>query len=635
MATYNLQDYDVYAHHARHLIQARHEQIIPFATSPGIPDLLSRAEKGDAPLKACPQHSDVIPVAVGILGAGAGGLYTALMLDSLGIPYEILESSQRTGGRLFTHKFSDAEFDYYDVGAMRFPKVKMMKRLFNLFAYPPLNPKGNRLEDKLIPYYYYTASYYQRNPAKDNGFLYFNGRRGRDVRDISQKNSFLSAAVLPNLPPQASAQYIAAGARNIAEDVYKPFVDRLVRDLETGGSEGWHYMQSFDKYSTRAYMSVTYKPSPSLNIPEQPLPNNVVNWCETFDKSSGWYDRGLTESILEGMAFGAGAEQVVEWHCLKGGAQVLSNYMEEYIRQRKKNAIAFDKHVTAIAQTERLGKPVMKVKVAGETEPRTYGSVISTLPLPVLRTLDLKDCDLMPMQTNALRELDYGPSIKVGIKFKSQWWTEKFNIVGGQSFTDRPIRTIVYPSYGTSKPPLTTVLIASYCWTYDAERTGALIATGEKYYDAQLKALVLRDLADVHRIDVCRLEEEFVEIFSWDWNHDPRTMGAFAFFGPGKFVDLYDSLTVPAGNLYFAGEALSTRHAWVVGALDSAWVAVYIYLFRHHWTLIPKFQQIWGSNPDWITPGPRFDPTRAPPTDAVHDLLLKHLVLRRPELFEA
>ena len=51
---------------------------------------------------------------VGILGAGVGGLYTALILQSLNVSYEIIEASNRTGGRLFTYKFSSGNFyDYY------------------------------------------------------------------------------------------------------------------------------------------------------------------------------------------------------------------------------------------------------------------------------------------------------------------------------------------------------------------------------------------------------------------------------------------------------------------------------------------------------------------------------------------
>jgi hypothetical protein len=47
---------------------------------------------------------------------------------------------------------------------------------------------------------------------------------------------------------------------------------------------------------------------------------------------------------------------------------------------------------------------------------------------------------------------------------------------------------------------------------------------------------------------------------------------AFASFGPGQFSNMYPDLTKPAakGNLHFAGEATSTHHAWISGALESA-----------------------------------------------------------------
>lgn len=51
---------------------------------------------------------------VGILGAGVGGLYTALILQSLNVSYQIIEASNRTGGRLYTHKFEQGGFyDYF------------------------------------------------------------------------------------------------------------------------------------------------------------------------------------------------------------------------------------------------------------------------------------------------------------------------------------------------------------------------------------------------------------------------------------------------------------------------------------------------------------------------------------------
>ena len=42
-----------------------------------------------------------------------------------------------------------------------------------------------------------------------------------------------------------------------------------------------------------------------------------------------------------------------------------------------------------------------------------------------------------------------------------------------------------------------------------------------------------------------------------------KYIGAFAFFGPGQFGDLYTALSRPAADnkLHFAGDALSIRHA--------------------------------------------------------------------------
>jgi len=278
----------------------------------------------------------------------------------------------------------------------------------------------------------------------------------------------------------------------------------------------------------------------------------------------------------------------------------------------------------------------MNVNIHG-LEDRQYAHVISTVPLTGLRTMNLDGCDLNPKQTNALRELQYGPSIKVGIKFKTAWWTDgtdldgkKIDITGGQSYSDLPVRTVVYPSYGVGTDTPTTVLIASYCWTEDARRLGALMNQGPDA-DAQLKTLVLRDLALIHNVSFDFLDkEEYVAHFPWDWSHSPLTMGAFAFFGPGKFGDVYESLNVPAANgaLHFAGEALSVRHAWVVGALDSAWRAVKEILLLDYRDKIQDFEDMWGRNQEWYSTPSSLDApkTTHPKYEPANDLLVKKML---------
>lgn len=64
-----------------------------------------------------------IPLKVGIIGAGAAGLYAAMLLDSLDIDYDIYEASERVGGRIYTYRFSESDdptdpayYDYYVSG---------------------------------------------------------------------------------------------------------------------------------------------------------------------------------------------------------------------------------------------------------------------------------------------------------------------------------------------------------------------------------------------------------------------------------------------------------------------------------------------------------------------------------------
>jgi len=198
--------------------------------------------------------------------------------------------------------------------------------------------------------------------------------------------------------------------------------------------------------------------------------------------------------------------------------------MAKYIRSCEPNAIKLKSKVTSIALKRNTGVVV----TTNDNDHHKFSHVISTIPLPVLRTIDLSQAELSPTQSNALRELDYGPAIKIGLQFKTAWWTtgtdrsgKRLNIVGGQSYTDRPIRTIVYPSFGNVKAGATTTLIASYCWTEDATRLGALIDKD----DAALLNLVLRDLADIHNVTVDFLRSELIGSKAWDWSNDPYTMG--------------------------------------------------------------------------------------------------------------
>jgi len=410
----------------------------------------------------------------------------------------------------------------------------------------------------------------------------------------------------------------------------------------------------YDKYSTRAYMALVYKPSKNLGLPPNHLSTDIINWLET-SIDTGSFDLAFTEFVLGNINFGwsPDPQEKVEWYCIDGGSNQIAQCMAKYIRRNKPDVIQLRSSVTSIGLNPfSEGLDV----VTNHADCHNFSHVICTIPLPVLRVIDLSNAKLTTMQSNALRMLNYTQAVKVGLQFKTAWWTtgtdkagRRLNIVGGQTYTDRPLRTVVYPSYGDVEAGKTTTLIASYCHAEDGQRLSALVNKDTK----RLSQIVLKELADIHNMELDFLQSELINTFAWSWSDDLHTMGAFAVFGPGKFKNVYTSMNTSAadGLLHFAGEALSARHAWVEGALDSAWRAVNEMLWllpdRHRHLL--DFYRMWGYSPEWVLAQPRMSVPESSKTpwgiipsppegkeipDAENNLILQQLGRTHPEYFQ-
>lgn len=100
--------------------------------------------------------------------------------------------------------------------------------------------------------------------------------------------------------------------------------------------------------------------------------------------------------------------------------------------------------VTAISEDTQNNQ--MQISVNGTRLGQEYSAVVCTVPLPRLSLMDLTGVNINSNygQWSAIRELQYGPAIKVGIKFSCPWWETELPqpIHGGQSYTDLPLRTM-------------------------------------------------------------------------------------------------------------------------------------------------------------------------------------------------
>lgn len=108
----------------------------------------------------------------------------------------------------------------------------------------------------------------------------------------------------------------------------------------------------------------------------------------------------------------------------------------------------------------------------------------------------------------------------------------------------------------------------------------------------------LEDTARPHDVSISFLQDQLVEAHLWDWYDHPYSNGAYALFAPAQFSDVLPPLMRPScnGRLHTAGEATSSGHAWVVGALNSVYRAVMEVLAVEGRTdLMKKMIKIWGS----------------------------------------
>ena len=283
--------------------------------------------------------------------------------------------------------------------------------------------------------------------------------------------------------------------------------------------------------------------------------------------------------------------------CIEGGTQRLATLMAAKLKKQPefyRQVVAIDAHAKDPSNPGPMTLTIQQKHDCGgviATEERDYYAVFNSTTLGAFQRMDLTKAGLLYGTKQAIRSLGYGASCKVGMKFKTRWWQKLFNInEGGTAKTDLPLRVCVYPSYNIGddwdKP---AVLLCSYTWAQDAQRIGTLITENSPQGERELKQLLFHDLALLHANKeypyddmMKRLEEQYITHHAYDWYADNTMSGAFAYFGPGQFSNMWPEIMKPNafGQLYFVGEATSAHHAWIVGALESAVRGVY-YLLDH------------------------------------------------------
>ena len=481
---------------------------------------------------------------VGIVGGGMAGLYAALLLQSKRIPVKIFERDDRIGGRVYTHRFSDEEYQYFEGGAMRLPEVSWQEPVFRLIDF--LNskvPQHARIE---------TIQYKFSCPTGNRVYVNATKQKDGSIMTVDYANEHPEQL---GFPRNADATVVANKYLQDAIDpVRKEFFDNFSAALRKYDSKSLYYYLNQDLGWSDA----------------------KINYVEVMTSQTNEFQEGLVDqAILDADFIGLPPSWKTINHGMSRLPEAAAIVIGEDNIQKSTQVVSVEYQPDGRIQ---LGYNKFKSadQNSSEYKTETFDAVILAVPPNSIRMLGSKPAPPQwPVELHAgFRAIHFQPLYKIGLRFKSRFW-ERQDLrpsFGGQTISDLPCRWVVYPSYGIGDKGKGVLL--QYSWMTDANHWLPQSET-EK---VQLALRYLQELYPEVNIPeeyaASTSEEDFLkEAFIVEWA-TKWPMGDATFY-PNQFSVLYPKMVLPRGNIYFAGEHLSVYHTWIAGALDSARVAVH------------------------------------------------------------
>lgn len=249
-----------------------------------------------------------------------------------------------------------------------------------------------------------------------------------------------------------------------------------------------------------------------------------------------------------------------------GYAEIPRYLYNECLRQKVE--FHFDCAVKKV--TWQLGK--VTIEVAGtknQTQIFKAQRAVVTLPLGVLKAAPESDGAVsfepeLKEKQSCLERLEMGNAVRVVLRFRRDWWTERLNANGESEKLGFLIAANQpFTAWWTAQPIADTILTA---WTGG---DNARIFEGR---DADsVKNQAIESLAQVFKIEKSFVENELQAAYFHDWQTDRFARGAYSYVGVAG-INAGAELARPlADTLFFAGEATDSEgHLGTVhGAISS------------------------------------------------------------------
>ena len=492
------------------------------------------------------------------------GLYAGLLLQKHGHRVRIFEGTDRVGGRVYTHYFTQEQDQYFEAGALRLPHSKFQQYTFDLIDWLGWFDLPDDRQVELIPYIL----------TAPGNRLYVNGVR----RDGYQVASITTPASLNwDVPDEFKDQT----AQDLLQSALGPLIDNLEKDFDKGFKD---MVEQYDNFSFRFYLLSVYN-----------WPTSVIDFVETVTAQTNHFALSVPEMVMEHMDF-----TTKDWFTIKYGMSRLPSAMSYLLGYQN---ITYGARVTGIHYAKDGRVKVIATGVNG-TITVNFDKVILAIPPAALKMIADRPRWSVPKEL-AIRSMHFEALYKMGLRFKTRFWerVDANPTQGGQSYTDLPIRWVVYPSNGIGSDGPGVLIV--YAWMTDATTWLPLTPT-------ERRSLAMFCLADMYNDKVDPQSDKKINVYDLligtadaVWSINSAT--GVAKFLPGQFEARFEPARQPEGlfrhlplmppeplqtaprlqkppsqqkfpllehTIFFAGEHLSRHHTWIAGALESGHHAV-------------------------------------------------------------
>lgn len=432
-----------------------------------------------------------------ILGAGAAGLTAAYRLQQSGLSSTILEASPRVGGRMYS--------------------------LANHFPDGQIAEIGGELID--------TEHHAVRNLAQELGLelidlAYLDGSNGH--------NYFAGGKL-----SKADADWI---------DAFRPVAEAIRRSVGNDGCEV-DWQGGSDRAKALDRMSV-----------QQWLDENGV--------------RGGIRSIIDSAYIGEyglplAEQSAINLVCLIGteeDAFQIFGASDERFRTKTGNGSIPVRLAQELHKPVELGTVVeairdradggFEVAVKRGGKPGTYVAdiLITTIPLTVMRNLDISKLTLMPIRRELIQKIGYGTNSKMMVGLNARPWVQ-MNCTA-YTFTDLPFQACWETSRGQGG---THAILTNFAG-------GPL---GLKLGEGPLQDRAKEFVGQVEQVYPGVAAAYTGQAVRQIWPKYEYTLGSYACYKPGQYQRYAGALSEPEGRLIFAGEHTSEESGFMNSAVES------------------------------------------------------------------